>query len=504
MRLNNLQALADRLNRSPGIVVALLTVLFIGLVVQPMQKILWHDELFTFYIASSPTISKMVDAMVHVDWQPPLIFATAWASQHLFGLNEFATRLPSTVAFYAASIGVVFLLKRRVGVLWAAIPVLLFWFSFYFKYAAEARPYGLFVAFFVLSAHCYLRATDEGTPSRQRLFLAGLFIGNVGMMLSHILAPVSMTPFGVAELVRTWQRRKIDLAMWFAIVAPLGIAVIFLPMMHSFQQNLFPVIFQASFKKMAVFYAKALRYVWPSLLFGALAAILAARVRVDQEPARSERPVFPLPHLVLAGALLLPPILVNLMMMRSHGAFWERYCIPTALTIYVLCAFGLGWLARWRPLAALATCAAVLLAGLGQAAINFRPLPPLHTIESVRPDLPLVDASGLAFLEMDHYERHALLNRLYYLTDRPSAIRYAHATLFEGFGGLNNYFPIRAHVRPYSEFVQRTKHFLLFGTPQNAEDWLFDKLKDDGATVKKLQGVTTPYRDYEVFEVVFP
>ena len=105
---------------------------------------------------------------------------------------------------------------------------------------------------------------------------------------------------------------------------------------------------------------------------------------------------------------------------------------------------------------------------------------------------------------MDHYERHALLNRLYYLTDRPSAIRYAHATLFEGFGGLNNYFPIRAHVRPYSEFVQRTKHFLLFGTPQNAEDWLFDKLKDDGATVKKLQGVTTPYRDYEVFEVVFP
>jgi len=504
MGLTGFQAIADRLNRRPAIVIALLTVLFAGLVIQPMQKILWHDELFTFYIANSPTAAKMINSMVHIDWQPPLIFVTAWLSQHLFGVNEFGTRLPSTIAFYAAGIGVVFILKRRIGVLWASIPVMLFWFSFYFKYAAEARPYGLLTAFFVLSVHCYLRATDEGHVTKPHWYIAGLFAGNMGMMLSHILAPFSMMPFGVAELVRTWQRRKIDLAMWFAILAPLGVIAIYLPMMHSFQQNFFPYIFQASFKKIAIFYAKALRYVWPSLLLGVLAAAAAARFWPKRQPDPGDRPTFSLPQIAFAAALLLPPILVNLMMMRSHGAFWERYCITTALTLYVACSLILGWISRWQRPAALAVFIAVLLAGLGQTAANYRPLPPLHTIETVRPDLPLVDASGLAFLEMDHYERPVLLNRLFYLTDRQSAIRYAHATLFEDFAIIHNYFPIRAHVQPYIEFVRQNKHFLVFGTPQNAEDWLFDKLQADQASVQKLQGVTTPYRDYQVFEVTLP
>lgn len=499
MRPNRIQAFADRLNRDAGPVLGLLTVLFLGLVFQPMQKILWHDELFTFYIASAPSLSAMWDAIVHIDWQPPLIFLTARLSQHLFGVNEFATRLPSTVAFYLASIGVVVILKRRIGALWAAVPVLLFWFSFYFKYAAEARPYALLTAFFVLSLHCYLRLTDSEAPTRRTWYLAGLFAGNLGMMLSHILAPFSMMPFGVAELVRTWRTRKIDLSVWVAIVAPLATIAIYLPMVHSFQRNLFPPLFQASFKKMAVFYAKALRYVWPELLLGTL---VAAAARFAPRPQTA--PKFPLAHKALAAALLVTPILVNLVMMLTHGAFWERYCICTVLAIYVICAFLLGWISRRGSAAGLAVFTAVLFAGLGQTAYQHQPLAPLHTIEAISPGLPLVDASGLAFLEMDHYESPALLRRLFYLTDRDSAVRYAHATLFEGFAGIHKYFPLRARVQPYGEFTQQHKHFLVFGTPQNVEDWLFAKLKDDGATVRSLTNVSTPYRDYEVFDVTLP
>ncbi len=500
MRPTRIQALGDRLNRDAGPVLALLTMLFVGLVFQPMQKILWHDELFTFYISGSPSLGTMWNAIVHIDWQPPLIFLTARLSQQLFGVNEFATRLPSTLAFFGASVGTVWILKRRVGVLWAAVPVLLFWFSFYFKYAAEARPYALLTAFFVLSLHCYLRLTDLDPPTRRSWYLAGLFAGNLGMMLSHILAPFSMMPFGVAELVRAWRSRRVDVPVWFAIIAPLGVIAMYLPMVHSFQRNLFPPLFQASFKKMAVFYAKALRYVWPELLLGTIAAVAASRFT----PRAQSSPSVPLPHKVLTVALVLSPILVNLVMMRSQGAFWERYCICAALAIYIICAFLLGWISRWGSAAGLAVFTAILFAGLAHTAFEHQPLPPLHTIEAIDPNLPLVDSSGLAFLEMDRYESPALLERLYYLTDRESAVRYAHATLFEDFASIHKYFPIRARVRPYREFISQNKHFLVFGTPQNVEDWLFAKLKDDGATVRTLQSVTTPYRDYEVFNVTLP
>ncbi len=274
---------------------------------------------------------------------------------------------------------------------------------------------------------------------------------------------------------------------------------IYLPMVHSFQRNLFPPLFQASFKKMAVFYAKALRYVWPELLFGTIAAF-AARVSVHTQAL----PKFSLVHKVLAAALMIVPVLVNLVMMRSQGAFWERYCICTSLAIYVICALLLGRIARWGSTAGLAVFTAILFAGLAQTAYQYQPLAPLHNIEAIGPSLPLVDASGLAFLEMDHYESPALLQRLYYLTDRDSAVRYAHATLFEDFAGIHKYFPLRAHVRPYAGFTQQHKHFLVFGTPQNVEDWLFAKLKDDGAIVRSVANVATPYRDYEVFDVTLP
>ena len=497
-----LTTLASWLELKPGLIVAALTLLYIVMIVSPMQAILWHDELFTFYIAQSPTLSRFVYSAQHVDWQPPLIFATAWLSQQIFGVNEFGTRLPSVLAFFGASLGLLFVLKRHIGLLWSVVPVLLFWFSIYLKYATEARPYGLLIGFFSLSLLSYDRLIDRQFSKNRYLYLAGLLLGNAGMMLSHILAPLSIMPFGAAELIRSWQRRRIDVPVWFTILAPLGIAKLFVSNVQSFEQSYFPVIFQASFKKIPVFYLKSFFFIWPVAIAGMIVALASSRF-IGQPRIKRGFSFFYLPHIAFAFALLLPPILINLVFMINHGAFWPRYCITTILLLYVLLCLVFAWLSNFARSSALAVVVAILIVGIIQTAAAHRPLRPMHRIEAIRPDLPMVDASGLAFLEMDHYESSQFLKRLYYLTDRPSAIRYVHATLFEGFGELHRYFPLRATALPYNDFIREHKHFMVFGTPGAAEDWLFQKLQDDGAKIRTVEFIQTPYRDNGIYEVTF-
>jgi hypothetical protein len=128
--------------------------------------------------------------------------------------------------------------------------------------------------------------------------------------------------------------------------------------------------------------------------------------------------------------------------------------------------------------------------------------PPL---DRLRPDLPLVAASGLTFLEMDHYESPATVKRLYYLSDRDLALRIAHATIFEGgFVTLNRHFPIRAKVAPYPQFVAEHPQFLVVGTPTYSEDWLIKHLLAIHAKLQYLGDFPIPYKDTEIFEVTMP
>ena len=122
----------------------------------------------------------------------------------------------------------------------------------------------------------------------------------------------------------------------------------------------------------------------------------------------------------------------------------------------------------------------------------------------LHPELPFVTASGLAFLEMDHREAPQFSDRLYYLTNRTAAIQYAHATIFEALLPMaRRYFPVRANVVPYDAFLRAHSHFLVFGTPGQPEDWLVDKLKDDGATIRQIANMKTSYRDTTLYDVQF-
>jgi hypothetical protein len=119
----------------------------------------------------------------------------------------------------------------------------------------------------------------------------------------------------------------------------------------------------------------------------------------------------------------------------------------------------------------------------------------------------MVDASGEVFFEMNHYESPEFLHGLYYLKDHEAAMKYAHASMYDTHEPpdlLPPEFEVRAHVEQYSAFVAQHPRFLVVGRPDNPQDWLLEKLQDDGAEVEYIGNVSIPYADSQVFLVHMP
>ena len=200
------------------------------------------------------------------------------------------------------------------------------------------------------------------------------------------------------------------------------------------------------------------------------------------------------------------------MLMRTHGAFWPRYCVTTAAAVYVAAVLLAAYRLGMSRIAALGACSVLAVATVQT---NFvgpylekrsqqRTLRPIN-FNTFHADLPFIAASGVTFMEMDHNQSAAFDQRLYYLTNRAAALKYAHTTIFEGLAVEKNYFPIRGHVVPYNQFLANHHHFLVIGTMLYAEDWLLPKLRDDGGKLNYLGEYLTPYKDNtSIYEVTLP
>ncbi len=205
---------------------------------------------------------------------------------------------------------------------------------------------------------------------------------------------------------------------------------------------------------------------------------------------------------------MLNPILLNILLMRRHGAFWDRYCITTEAAIYVGMAILLAVRLKSNRIAGYAAAAVLLFLFFFQAALWPMLSQPAAQnasgLAAIRPDLPLVDAGGVTFFEMNHHEKPEILKRLFFLKDRALALKYTHTNLFEdrGFGdGMKPYFPISANVASYADFINKHREFLVLGDYEAPEEWLLPKLKDDGAQLTWLGTYRVPYLDSNLYLV---
>lgn len=473
------------------------------MVAYPLTRLFGHDELFTYYMAQAPSFSRLVEEIKNMDLNPPMVYMVTRWWQRVFGTDEVATRMPSAIAYLLASLGFIRFLSRRVGLLWAAAAIVLFWCSPYYLYATEIRPYALLLVFFSLT----LLSWDAATRNERRGWaLAGVFVGLVGMMLSHVFAMFSIGAVLLAELVRTLRRRRIDWALWAVLLLPLATVLSYIPLTQHYQMGAFPERYQGGPRKIAVFFGKAALGIAKPFAAACLVAALAFW-RIRRTP--KQHPAVRWEDYGLLVGMVLPVFLINFMLMRTHGAFFERYCVTSALALCVIATAALGAATGFRRLPA--ACALAVLLCLGIAMYFFPPALGYikrgepGAFDAIKPELPFVAASGLTFLEMDHYEHASMGARLHYLTDEKAALEYAHATIFEGMANEKHYFPIRANVDKYQDFVAGNRHFLVLGTMDFPEDWLLRKLAHEGARVNRISRDTTvAYKDYDLYEVFVP
>ncbi len=492
---SNLDRIADSLQNRPGLLIGLMSIFYVFLVLSDIGKMFSFDELFTFYIAKQASVRQLLNANLHADLNPPLLYLIVRFSQWIFGENEFATRLPSAAGFLIGSIAFYRVLGKRTGYLVSGCAIALFWAGFFLLYAVEARPYGLLVCFFGLALYLW----DIYPVSQHPIAAAfGLLVCITGMMLSHVLAPFSIMPLLAGELARSIRQRRVGI-LWIPLLAPMSIEFAYLFWMRRFGTYVFPDIFQASLPRMIRFYGRLAHDIWIPLAAATASAFIASRW--DAKARRSYR--FPIPDLAIGAGRFLIPYAIIAALARTHGAFHFRYAIVGSLVLWTMYALVLNYLTRNQSGPALVFILVLLSTSLGLhfvSYVNYHKVYP--GLASVAPNLPLVAGSGLTFLQINHYEPPGVTSRLIYLTDPQYAVQYAHDTLFEGYRGLKTYFPIKGRVESYRAFVAENSHFLVFGDINYLEDWLLRRLADEPKFSMKIVGrVRCCYKDNDIYEV---
>jgi 4-amino-4-deoxy-L-arabinose transferase-like glycosyltransferase len=498
-------------SRAPSVVAfLLLSFYFLATAICSMHQ-LWHDELYTYYIAKSASFQNFWKYL-HLDLNPPLGYLAVRLSLTLFGDNEYATRLPSILAFLLGSWCLFSFVSDRIRPAYGVLAVLVLWATPFFYYATEARPYALVIGFFGLTLLAWKRAIG---PGRTPLALLLLGIAVTAMMMSHVFALFYIAPFCLAEVVRTYQSRRLDWPVWAALLIPAALLLGYIPLVSRFEATEFPPIFQASPRKLVTFFFYTLHPGISAIVCACITGIVVASalsrtgdIRTGMNRSLSRLSAIEIAFVI--GLFSIPAIVITVLM-RSHGAFFPRYGAPTVLGYGMLAAYIVARSTKASRIAAASACIVLYfylnvinVVQAGEDVLNARhhgALAQSTQLQSIRPDLPLVAASGLTFFEMDRYAAPPVIARLYYLTSRDLAERYAHATIFESFLQLKKEFPIRSHVEPYELFTKEHKEFLVLGTKNYPEDWLISRLEDVRAQLTLVADVAGPYKDHELYYV---
>lgn len=487
------------MDRRPQLLLPLWIGVFLAVMWPAATRPLWYDELVTHHIAMSPSWERFVDSLLSVDLQPPLNFLLVRVSVWLFGDSALSVRLPSLLAFLIASLIVFYLARRRWRGVFGILAISVFWCLWLVSFAVEGRPYALMLALFACAFYCWTYAIEQAEWSRWH---GGLALSLGGLFLSHCFGPVCGAAIGVGELVRTARTRRMDGRVWIAILAPLAVLPVYIPLLRNSSTIRFPEIFQVNGLTLPRFYLLLVAPVLPGV---ALAA--AYRWLVKPGPLRRWREIGAAHELGFCIAALCGPALIAVYCAWSEVAFFSRYGIGAMLGAELLIV---ALLAKWVPDRRAALALAALLLGIfvwgrgftGQMTARFTNATAGY--RAIRTDLPFVTANGLTFLEMDDRESDAFTRRLVYLTDNEAALRYIHSNMFEGLVKVQRVFTIRGSVRPYERFVRENRKFVVFARPEDHENWLLSKLKDDGARIELLsEEKATGYLDHRVYGVEF-
>ncbi len=509
------------LEREPAACLAALTFIVGLTTVARATRMMWFDELTTFYLARMDSIQSAWNAVRNgADLQPPLMFVLAHFSQKLAGANEIATRLPCILGFLVACGCLFVFIRRRSGTVFALCGAALILLTGAYRYSYEARPYGLVLAGAALALVSWQSATE---PRRSWLSIAGIAAGLWIALASQCYAVLLAIPFGAGELVRTFQRKKIDWPVWLAFAASASAIAFYPPLIR---------LHDGGFVASHPLFTADVRTLWivPERIVGgagyaiALVMAIAAWLRTLNPRPRCERSKIPGYETVAVTLLAATPLYLALLIAEMHSSIFYRYALAAVIGFVVLASRALYLAAKGDT--RIGAIVFLLLTGvfverfISDAFARPDIQPPLrvvyasateppadsknsvpgHPLLSVVPeDMPLVISDPFRFAQVAHYAAPGVAARTYYLTDAKAALHYTTTNSFEtALPIMFRTLPIPGHVVPYSTFVSPGRRFFLY-TSSNGFDWLMAQL---GAENTELR-FAGRFADVSLFDACF-
>jgi Dolichyl-phosphate-mannose-protein mannosyltransferase len=433
---------------------------------------LWFDEVFTWQIATRSNVRELIEALGPMDPNPPLHYLLVRGAHALFGTGQLATRLPALLSFLVTLIVLHRLVVPLAGPLFALVVVAALLLTPAFDFAAEARPYAFLLACSATSLLAWREVTSGG---RRRLGIAGLLVSLTAALYVHFYAFLLFVPIAAGEAVRTWTRRRLDLAVWVVLAVAGGLALPLLPLVQACLavRTTFwaaPTLVRLGLS-LPLFASLALVAVMATLL-----ALIARYLSSGLEAAPEQPPPAAPAHVVAAAAGLASLPLIGFLVARLlTNAYDGRYVLPALLGVLLLFAHGSRLLRHRRTEVATILLAAVcLLAGVHLTLHARRALiEPLPTVPLPLPDHGpqfVVVADAFEFVQTVHAAPDTR-DRLVYLIDGLSHPDYPRSSPDISVLGLSALLPL--HVEDYDAFVAAHDRF-----------WVFDETGRWGARLR--------------------
>lgn len=432
------------------------------------RKPMWNDELFTYFIAQAPSLSGIWSALLTgADQNPfPFYVLTRW-SLGLFGVNEWALRLPEMIGVWGAGVCLFHIVAHRSSSMYGFVAMVFLFVTGANFYSYEARPYGLVLAFASASWLCWQAATERHI---RWLPLLGLFGSLAAALCSHYYAVLVFVPLGIGELVRSYDRRRVDWGIWLAMGGALAPLLVFLPLIEKARTYAKAFWALPSWQSIPDAYASLLMPAPLVLMFVLIFAGIIALVHVERSDTRGSVKASAIPGHELAAALgyVSFPVIAVAVAMLVTGAFVSRYALPAVLGVSVLVAWTSARLHDGRALLG----AIILLLSCGGCVMLWaRSLP--ATPETVlsqmyaivrseqESELPVVVADPHNFMRLSHYAPRDLSFRFVYLADPERSLRHlGHNTMDRGILDLRPWFHL--NVQEFEPYKRAESRFLLY------------------------------------------
>lgn len=231
-----LNCIADTIERlAPWIACFLLIGILFDGVLRALYVPFNFDELYTTFVSRFPRTSDFWSfARTGADGQPPFYYYLTKAGIGLVRNEPLGVRLPSIAGYALFSFSLCVFVSRIGTKIYGLAAILATAMTGCWFYMTAARPYSMVLGCTGLAAICW-----QSIVLRQRRWvaLAGMAVSLAGVFALHFLSLLVILPFGIAELVRTIQRKRVDVAVWAALAASLLVLVPTLPVALAASSN---------------------------------------------------------------------------------------------------------------------------------------------------------------------------------------------------------------------------------------------------------------------------